>query len=252
MANEFHRSSRGLSVGLFIIAIGLVFLLDQEGVVSADYMFRFFWPAIFLFFGLEAALCREGGNRRIFGIVLTSIGALLLLSRVGFLRFHIGFELIWPAMLIWAGVWIILRAFRQGEGRGPVIGWVGPWVARMHQGSADPSDSQFDLVAVFGGVKRRITSQSFKGGSVMTFCGGFHIDLTRANIEGESATINASSCMGGGEIRVPDTWIIDMQGLPLFGGFVDETHQIEERDPTKQKRLFIRGTTLMGGIVVKN
>lgn len=252
MANELRPSSRGLSVGLFIIAIGLVFLLDQEGIVSADYMFSFFWPAIFIFGGMDAMLCREGGNRRTFGIVLTSIGALLLLSRLRVFRFHIGFELVWPVALIWVGVWIILRAFRQGGGQGSGFEWMGSWFTRLHQGGTDPTESQFDLVAVFGGVKRRITSQSFKGGSVMTFCGGFQIDLTRANIEGESATINASSCMGGGEIRVPDSWIIDMQGLPLFGGFVDETHQIEETDPAKKKRLHIRGTTLMGGIVVKN
>jgi hypothetical protein len=86
----------------------------------------------------------------------------------------------------------------------------------------------------------------------MTFCGGFQIDLTRANMDGDSATINASCCMGGGEIRVPDTWMIDIQGMPLFGGFVDETHQMQEADPTKVKRLIIRGTALMGGIVVKN
>lgn len=251
MANSCGRSSRGLFAGLFIIAIGLVFLLDQEGVVSADYMFQFFWPAIFIFFGLEAALCREGGNRRIFGIVMTSIGVLLLASRFGFLHVHIGFELIWPVALIWAGIWTILHAFRSG-GAGPANGWFGPLINRFHQGGADSSESQFDLVAVFGGVKRRITSQNFKGGSVMTFCGGFQIDLTQANIEGESATINASSCMGGGEIRVPYSWVIDMQGLPLFGGFVDETHQSEETDPAKKKRLFVKGTTLMGGIVVKN
>jgi hypothetical protein len=252
MASNFGRSSRGLFTGLFIIAIGLIFLLDQEGVVSADYMFRFFWPAILIFFGLEAALCREGGNRRIFGIVMTAIGVLLLVSKFGFLHIHIGFELIWPLALIWAGVWTILHAFRTRGGQNPMSGWFGPFIARMHQGGVDPSESQFDLVAVFGGVKRRITSQNFKGGSVMTFCGGFHIDLTQANIEGDTATINASSCMGGGEIRVPYTWIVDMQGLPLFGGFVDETHQTEETDPAKKKRLLVKGTTLMGGIVVKN
>jgi hypothetical protein len=252
MANEGRHQSKGLFAGLFIVAIGLVFLLDQEGVVSAGYMFQFFWPAIFIFFGLDAVMCPEGGNRRNFGFLLIGIGGLLLLSRTGFLHFHIGFELIWPIALIWVGVWIILRAFRPGAGQGPVIGWVGPWVTRLHQGGLDPTESQFDLVAVFGGVKRRITSQSFKGGSVMTFCGGFAIDLRSANIEGESATINASSCMGGGEIRVPTSWIVDMQGLPLFGGFVDETHQIEETDPAKRKRLYVRGTTLMGGIVVKN
>ena len=71
MANELRPSSRGLSVGLLIVAIGLVFLLDQEGVVSADHLFSYFWPAVFIFFGLEAALCREGGNKRIQGRDIT-------------------------------------------------------------------------------------------------------------------------------------------------------------------------------------
>jgi hypothetical protein len=252
MANEYRHSSRGLTIGLLIVAIGLVFLLDQEGVVSADHMFSYFWPAVFIFFGLEAALCRDGGNKRIFGIILIAIGGLLLSSRFGLVRFHIGFELIWPVMLIWAGVWIIVRAFRLGGSQMNGFEWLGSWATRLHQGGTDPTESQFDLVAVFGGVKRRITSQAFRGGSVMTFCGGFDIDLRRANIEGESATINASCCMGGGEIHVPDTWIVDMQGLPLFGGFVDETHQIEETDPAKRKRLFVKGTALMGGVVIKN
>ena len=121
MASNFTRSSRGLFTGLFIIAIGLIFLLDQEGIVSADYMFRFFWPAIFIFFGLEAAFCRESGNRRIFGIVMTAIGVLLLVSKFGFLHIHIGFELIWPVALIWAGVWTIVHAFGRAEGRGPFV-----------------------------------------------------------------------------------------------------------------------------------
>lgn len=248
----FCGTSRGIAPGLFAVAIGVVFLLDQEGVVSADYMFGFFWPALFIFFGIEAMACREGGLRRTFGIVLTAVGVLILLSKIGVLRIHIGFELLWPIMLIWLGVWIILRSLSSGGGQRLGFEWLGSWATRFHQGAADPTESQFDLLAVFGGVKRRITSQTFRGGSVMTFCGGFQIDLTRAEIEGDSATINASCCMGGGEIRVPDSWIVDIQGLPLFGGFVDETHQVLHTDATKSKRLFVRGTALMGGVVIKN
>ena len=131
MASNFTRSSRGLFTGLFIIAIGLIFLLDQEGIVSADYMFRFFWPAIFIFFGLEAAFCRESGNRRIFGIVMTAIGVLLLVSKFGFLHIHIGFELIWPVALIWAGVWTIVHAFQDGR-RAGTVSWLVRPISRSH------------------------------------------------------------------------------------------------------------------------
>ena len=97
MGNEIRHSSRGgLFAGLFVVAIGLVFLLDQQGIVSADYMFRFFWPALFIFFGLDAALCRGCGSRRNIGIFVASFGGLMLLSALGIVKFHIGFELIWP------------------------------------------------------------------------------------------------------------------------------------------------------------
>jgi len=253
MGNEVHRGSRGLFAGLFFVALGLVFLLDQEGVVSADYMFRYFWPAIFIFFGLEAALCKNNPGRRNIGMIITGVGVLLLLSTLHVFRFHIGFDLIWPLALIWLGVWVILRAFRQGDTPGGGFAWLGSWVDRVNpwQGN-DSADTQFDNVAVFAGVKRRIISQNFRGGNVMTFCGGFQIDLTHANIEGDAAVINASTCMGGGEIRIPETWIVDMQGVPLLGGFVDETHQLASPDPTKTKRLIVKGVAFMGGVVVKN
>ena len=31
--------------------------------------------------------------------------------------------------------------------------------------------------------------------------------------------------MGGGEIKVPDNWLVSMEGISLFGAFVDETDQ---------------------------
>jgi hypothetical protein len=43
----------GVAFGLFLVALGIVLLLGQMGIVSTDYLFHFFWPAIMIFFGLE-------------------------------------------------------------------------------------------------------------------------------------------------------------------------------------------------------
>jgi len=252
MANEGLRMPRGLFAGLFIASLGLVLLLDQQGVVSAEYMFRFFWPAALILFGLDAAMCKSSPARRNIGLIITGFGFLLLLSSLGILHIHIGFELIWPLAFICFGVWIILRSFGSTGDPGGPFGFIG-WHMRINQISNSPSDeSQFDNVSVFGGVKRRIASKSFRGGNVMALMGGFQIDLTKAEIEGDQAVITASCCMGGGEIRIPETWFVDMQGVPLFGGFVDETHQIAPADGSKAKRLVIKGIAIMGGVVVKN
>jgi hypothetical protein len=254
MGNEIRHSMKGgLFAGLFVVAVGLVFLLDQQGIVSADYMFRFFWPALFIFFGLDAAMCRTSPMRRNVGIAVTAFGGLMLLSALGIVRFHIGFELIWPLAFIWFGAWIIWRSFMHSGEPGGGFWGPGAWSARLNQVMrGDSNEDQFDNVALFGGVKRRIASKNFKGGSVMSLFGGFQIDLSRAEIEGDTAVVNASSCLGGGEIRVPETWLIDVQGIALLGGYVDETHQIPPADPTKAKRLILKGTALMGGIVIKN
>jgi hypothetical protein len=253
MGNGRHQPGRGLFAGLFIVALGIVFLLDQEGIVSADYMFHFFWPAIFIFFGLEAASCRTNAARRNLGLVITGIGVLMLLSTLNLVRFRIGFELIWPVALICLGVWVILRALTHAGTAGGGFAFLGSWAEHLNQWrGSDSMDSQFENLSVFAGVKRRITSKNFRGGNVLAIFGGFQIDLTHADIEGDSAVITANACMGGGEIRVPETWVVDIQGVPILGGFVDETHQIPPTDPAKTKRLVVKGIALMGGVAIKN
>ena len=82
--------------------------------------------------------------------------------------------------------------------------------------------------------------------------GGFQIDLRQADMEGDTATIEAMSFMGGGEIKVPDEWLVSMEGISLFGAFVDETDQQPHTVTGTQKKLIMKGASLFGGIVVKN
>ncbi|HUZ78640.1 MAG TPA: hypothetical protein VMV93_13760, partial [Chloroflexota bacterium] len=127
-------------------------------------------------------------------------------------------------------------------------------------GSADPgastaptsadSDASLDTVAVLAGVQRRITAQNFHGGRVVAFFGGFHLDLTRANIAGDAAELELNALFGGGEVRVPETWIIDLRGHALLGAYSDETHQ--NPPASGAKRLVVRGTAVFGGVVIKN
>ncbi len=55
-------------------------------------------------------------------------------------------------------------------------------------------------------MERNITAKNFKSGSLSAIFGGFEIDLTRAEIEGDEAVIYAEAFFGGGEIRIPETW----------------------------------------------
>jgi Cell wall-active antibiotics response 4TMS YvqF len=286
-----NRASVGLGIGLFIVGVGLVLLLDQLGIVSAGYLFRFFWSAIFIFFGLETVVsCRGRGGRGLIGVLLLAFGLLLLAGALGFLR--VGIYTLWPLLLIIWGVWVMARAFGLTGDRGlsgkirdaihdsihekihdsvhdsihenfqgtpgekPPRDWadsvkrgiqdtVNNWTGR------ESTDPEFDYLAIFGAIKQRVTVKNFRGGRLMALFGGFEVDLTRADIEGQTAVIDASALMGGGEIRVPYNWVVEIRGLALLGGYTDETHQ-EVQDAATAKHLIVKGIAALGGVVIKN
>jgi hypothetical protein len=47
---------------------------------------------------------------------------------------------------------------------------------------------------------------------------------------------------------VPEEWEVVSRGLPILGGFVDNTRHTQGA----QKRLVVTGMAIMGGIEVKN
>jgi len=340
------RSGKGLVGGLLIIAVGVIFLLDQRGIVSAGHVFRIFWPAFFIFLGLEDLLGGYDVRKRTWGAMLIAGGSILLLSQLGFI--HVGIALLWPLILIAVGVWVLLQNFafggtgphgpwfhgwhhgRRGPGGpggpggpfGPRPPWQGPspappagpaaagttepasstpgagtqpppgsygfqggampqdprewlrwhkWEARRQRrawrhgwaGQAyaqpgtqpsgfDSSEAQFRYSAICSHVERNITAKDFKSGSLSAIFGGFEIDLTRAEIEGDEAVIYAEAFFGGGEIRIPETWQVVIEGHALFGAFMDETRQRPPEGATPAKRLVIRGTAVFGGVSIEN
>jgi len=247
---SYRSYSWSFIFGALIVAAGVVLLLDQQGLINADRVFSYFWPVSFIAFGSVMLLdCRGRGGRGIWGITLLAIGALLVLENLGFAR--IRFATIWPLIIIGVGVLMIWQA------AGPRIRPDGtarsPWPEIFNRWSRTGSpDADFNGIAILGGFKRRITSKKFKGGSVLSVMGGFQIDLRQADMEGDSATIEAMSFMGGGEIKIPDDWQVSMEGISLFGAFVDETDQETPTVTGTQKRLIMKGASLFGGIVVKN
>src|SRR6185437_6604146 len=116
-------------------------------------------------------------------------------------------------------------------------------------GAGPGSDSVVDGLGVLGGFQRRVTAQNFSGGNLTACFGGFNVDLTRAGISGERAVIDITACFGGGEIRVPNSWIVDLRGQGFFGAFQDESRQTPAEGA---KTLVVTGIALFGGVVIKD
>lgn len=262
--NELRCCGRGVFVPLLIILLGVLFLLDQMHWFSAHRAFEYFWPAVFIIFGLECLSWRPRGPRLFWGVIGVGIGCALIAENLGYLRFDI--RSLWPLLLIAFGLAMLfrgpgyrrrLRYRRHGEA-GPASGGSGDW-----RGGGDPpapaaavatpasdDDAYVYGAAVLGGFQRRVTIPNFRGGHVTACLGGYNLDLSRCEIAGDSAVIDIFACFGGGEIRVPEHWVIEVQVQQLLGGCSDETRQ--SPPPVGAKRLIIQGTTIFGGVVIKN
>ena len=228
--------SSGLWPGLILVIVGTVVLLDHMGLISSDRLWKF-WPVLLLVLGVVKLV--EPFNR-VFGAVLTLVGALFLLNNLGYT--HLSWWDMWPIALICAGLMLIWNRFEM-----PKLPKLSPMAS-----SAGPND--INEFALFGAVERRITVGNFTGGTASATFGGVDLDFRSADIEGEQAVLYLEAIFGGIEITVPDRWAVVYEGQSIFGGFSDETRPPLPEVPgaPPKKRLILRGRAIFGGISVKN
>jgi Domain of unknown function (DUF5668) len=259
----------GIFVGLWITTLGVIFLLDQLGILPARVSFQFVWPLILIVAGLATIF-----SNRFWGSLFLGIGTVLVANELGFVHVRIGS--LWPLILIALGVWMLLGSygtFKHGPGWGEWQDWhqihdsVRNSVrdsmrdaaqscnaaerAAPEVNSSRSDDSTFDQSVVLSGFKRRVTSRLFRYGKVVAVLGGFQLDFTRADIDGDVAQLRIETVFGGGEVRVPDTWRIAIEAQAVAGAFVDETSPPPE-GAGPSKRLVVRGAAVFGGVTFKN
>jgi predicted membrane protein len=245
------RVTPQLIFGALVIALGVMFLLDELGIVPAAQYTRY-WPAGLIAVGLlKLWQSRDGFGGALAGLIFTSAGLWLLLEELAVIR--ISFFDLWPLLLVFFGSYLVWQGAAQRPRRaGPPAPATfhpsGPDGAPLETVRSNDSGDSFTCIAVLGAVTRKVNSQSFRKADLLAVMGGCEIDFRRAAIHGE-AVIDLFALWGGIEIRVPEDWTVDSRVMPLLGGVDDRT-----RPPTTPTahRLVLRGMALMGGIEIKN
>lgn len=228
--------------GLIIVAIGVLLLLAQFGFFNLSAIWRL-WPLILVAVGAGKIINSSANSERWWGLFLIGFGGLLLLHEFGFTRYGI-FQL-WPLLIVGGGVSMMLRS------REPVI--VGDGKTTHGCGSTVIDGSpQVTSMNIFSGTDRHFTNKNFRRAQIGAIFGGFKLDFTQADIDGEAAVIDATCIFGGGEIRVPVSWDVDVRGVGIFGGYSDKTAHVAADPDRPQKKLILQGAAIFGGIEVRN
>jgi predicted membrane protein len=225
----------GLIPGAVVLAVGMVFLLDSLGYVSARHFIQF-WPVVLIVIGLAKIFRPES---RFWGAMFLVFGVCLQLDNLEIL--HLSWGQLWPLFLIAAGAMAMWSAIQART--------------IMNQGPQDTSDPRTTLneSAVFGGIEKRLNSREFRGGQLHAMFGGIEVDLRDAELAENEAVIYANAVFGGIELRVPEAWHVAARGQGIFGGFSDSTRYSPPTDPDKPKKtLVVLGTALFGGVEIHN
>ena len=223
-------------IGLMVVALGVLFTLDNLDILDATEYLRY-WPVAFVLIGLlKLWHASRDGHGWFGGLFFVAVGAWMLLERVVYITINARDLL--PLFLVFIGGYMVWRGF-GGARRGP----------RPRDGH-----SHFSALAIMGGVARRSTSQTFQGADLTAIMGGCEIDLRQASIApGTEAVIDVFAFWGGIDIKVPEDWVVVTRAIPLMGGVEDKTRTPQPPPPpAEEKRLVISGIVVRGGVAVKN
>ncbi len=246
--SNINPNSR-LWMGILLVATGAILLAVKMGVDVPRWLYS--WEAFLIALGFILSLKHKFRNPGPF--IMMFVGAAFLVDDYfGAYSFH---AYVWPAAIILLGLFFILRPKRA-------TGWK-QWQTNQPDGQQEIVQSGFqpvyddatisseevlDITAVFGGVKKKMISKTFRGGDITAFMGGVEIDLTGADLQG-MAVLDVSAVFGGIKLIVPADWKVQNKATAVFGGVEDKRNMPAS---FSNKLLVIDGTAVFGGIELKS
>lgn len=217
-------------LGLIIVGVGLLLTADNLNLVESERILRY-WPLFLVAVGLAKLAQSDTTSGKVFGGVLTVLGALLTVETIWAVELDV--DRWWPVALVVIGGFIVYRATR-GEPAGVATG-------------PATTDQQVSEFAFWSGKVRKNASPNFRRADLTAVMGGVELDLRGAGTQGGEAVIDVFVWWGGIEITVPPDWAVSNQVVVLMGGADDSSTGTQD----SRHRLVVRGFCVMGGVDIK-
>lgn len=245
------KSSHGkLFAGAILILLGLLWLSDNFAIFPFQmHNIIFSFPAIFLIIGIIILI---NSKNNIAGYIFVFIGGYNILQDYFHIPLNRFAEDFWPILLIIFGIYILLKnrekesKFHKGQN------------SKFSTNDFEEKDSQnssqdfLDDFIIFGGSEKRILSNNFRGGKIITLFGGTDIDLRQATLAQGTSILEVVTIFGGIDLYLPKDWNVIINVIPVFGAFDDERIINPDRNYDNSKTLIIKGTVIFGGGDLKN
>jgi predicted membrane protein len=248
--SEYDPRDARKTAAIILLAIAAYIILSRSGLLDligisailgwAFDTIRSLIPSAILALGLYWLISNEGDQKPIIAWFVMLFGAVLVTSQFGLFGLSFG-DMFLP-------MWLVIAAFVVMNPRNIL-----PRRMNMLSNEVDEDSDKIQLLAFMGGSELDYTSKSLKGGEIVSVWGGYQIDFSDADMEGDSMELNLFCVMGGVEIKVPSNWDVNNSGaVCIMGGFSNKTKCLAEELELPRKTLIIKGFALMGGGEIRN
>jgi hypothetical protein len=252
-------------VGLIFVLIGLVLIIDNIRFMP-DFIPSWIrtWQFLLIVIGVFTLLTSDKIGH---GIVLIGVGSIFLLYDIlpgiwpGFFDLFVDDgNFFWYLVLIVIGISLLFKGkiehsdfAKSIRGHRKRRGFTSDDSKDTSAFSSSNGDQDYiDEVAIFGGGKKIITSENFKGGKITAIFGGQELILTRAKLADGIVELEVFAMFGGWNLVVPPTWQVKSEVVAIFGGISDKRvfSPQDVRDNTQQ--LVVKGLVMFGGGEIKS
>lgn len=234
MAYDRNMSAR-LLIGIVLIIFGSLFILDNYGLIDFDVPYYIWsWETVFILIGLVLLV---SSRHKLPGFIFAGIGLFNL------------FPEFWPIALIVIGLYLILR---KNTKKNYEI-FIGKYESDKEDKTGTKiNPDKIEDVSIFGGSTKSFTTQNFQGGEITAIFGGSEINLIESSLAEGTQTLEITTIFGGSTLIIPNDWNVELDIVPIFGGFSDKRIKDPNLIRPADRKLIIKGTLIFGGGEIKN
>jgi predicted membrane protein len=232
-------------IGVAFIVLGILFFLQQIGFmdVSVGQIIGDWWPLVFVYIGFKDF--KQKNKITNSSIIFTVLGVLLIAYNIFDIEF---WSIAFPVALIAIGINVIFNSNKHK------IKSDNPFVSEdfgSNFESKQINEDYLTLSGIFSGSKHLLDAKNLKGGEITSVFGSLKVDLRNCTLANDFQGFNATVSFGEVILIVPEDWIIEMIGTPIFGEVKNVTKPVVEFSEAN-KIVRITYTLTFGSIKVRN
>jgi len=234
MAYDRNMNAR-LLIGAVLIIFGSLFILDNYGLIDFDVPYYIWsWETVFILIGLVLLV---SSRHKLPGFIFAGIGLFNL------------FPEFWPLSLIVIGLYLILR--KNSKKNYDIF--IGKYESdKGNKSGTKINPDKIEDVSIFGGSTKTFTTHNFQGGEITAIFGGSEINLIESSLAEGTQLLEITTIFGGSTLIIPNDWNVELDIVPIFGGFSDKRIKDPNLTRPTDRKLIIKGTLIFGGGEIKN